>query len=84
MDNFTLPLQKQNIIPDLIKINSKWFWWWCFTLRIAEFLYVVHHIRFLKKHNVLEAESISILREKGREAPTQLSPLGRADLSHWR
>lgn len=61
-------------------ISSVGFWWWYITLRISWFLDCVLCLIFATEHNVLQTESVSAHRWKGREASVQFGPLGRADL----
>jgi hypothetical protein len=37
----------------------------------------------IRKHNVSDTESVSVLRGEGAETPTLLGPFERANLNHW-
>jgi hypothetical protein len=43
---------------------------------------IVLYVEDEKYHNVSETGSVSVLRWKGQDKPTQLGPLERASLNH--
>jgi hypothetical protein len=63
-------------------MNSKRFWRWYVILRTNWFLDFVHRPE-IENHDVSEARSASVLMWRGRETPTQLGPLDRANLNQW-
>jgi hypothetical protein len=47
-------------------------------------LSIVLYVEDKKSHNVSEPGSVSVLRWMGQDKPTQLGPLERASLNHWK
>jgi hypothetical protein len=53
------------------------------TMRVI--LDFIHRLVYMtKNHSVSETGSVSVLRWMGQGRPTQLGPLERASLNHWK
>jgi hypothetical protein len=68
---------------DNFQVDTIGFWRWCITHRDIGFSDFVHRPDFsqiMKKHNVSETGSVSVLR--WGKTPTLLGPLERANLNH--